>query len=517
MKYIPTIGLEIHAELKTKSKMFCSCANDSLETNPNVNICPVCMGHPGTLPVANEDAIKKVIKVGLALNCKIPEKSKFDRKNYFYPDLPKGYQISQYDMPLCKEGYLEVAGRSDSDESSDSKSKKIRVTRVHLEEDTGSLIHDWKTKGPALAMGADPSYQEKAQALNQKMEVSTLVNFNRAGVPLMELVTEPDITNAKEASEFAKQFQTILRYLGASDADMEKGQMRVDANVSIRIEGAKTLGTKVEVKNLNSFRAVEGAIAFETKRQEKVLGSGEKVVEETRGWDENRGETFSQREKEEAHDYRYFPEPDLPPLHFTQNFIQEIKAELPELPQQRAKRFEKEYKLTDQEIEILVQNKDLGEYFEEVVKQFGGPPSKVSRLIRLASNYIINDLMGLSEGASLHEGNLRITPEDFAALMYSINEGKTSSAIAKQVLKEMFATGKDPSQIIDDRGLSQITNQGEIETIAKEIIAKNPKAAEDFKKGKENSLQFLVGQMMAQTKGTVSPDLANQILRNLLR
>src|SRR3989338_6714560 len=309
MTYIPTVGLEIHAELKTKSKMFCSCKNDSSEQHPNVNICPICLAHPGTLPVANEDAINKVMRVGLALGCTIPERSKFDRKNYFYPDLPKGYQISQYDMPLCMGGALKVGDRD------------IRITRVHLEEDTGRRVH------PA---GANYS----------------LVDFNRAGGPLMELVTEPDITSNQEASSFAQELQLILRYLEASDADMERGQRRVEDNISIRPEGKEKLGTKVEVKNLNSFRAVELAIKYEIQRQTEALNGRQNVVQETRGWDDAKGITYSQREKESAHDYRYFPEPDLPPFRFSKEMITSLRVQLPELPQKKRGRLLEEYGLS---------------------------------------------------------------------------------------------------------------------------------------------------------------------------
>ncbi|MDO8577379.1 MAG: Asp-tRNA(Asn)/Glu-tRNA(Gln) amidotransferase subunit GatB [Candidatus Wildermuthbacteria bacterium] len=475
MNYTPTIGLEIHAELKTKSKMFCASPNDPLETRPNVNVCPVCMGHPGTLPVANQEAVHKVIKVGLALHCKIPEFSKFDRKNYFYPDLPKGYQISQYDMPFCKEGHLEIAG------------KKIRITRVHLEEDTARLVHP------------------------EKMNHS-LVDFNRAGVPLMELVTEPDIVSAKEAKAFAEALQTILRYLNVSDADMEKGQMRVEANISVRSEKQKELGTKVEVKNLNSFQSVEKAIEFEIERQTSVLESGQKVSQVTMGWDPARGTTFVQREKEEAHDYRYFPEPDLPPLRFTKKEIEELKRELPELPEARRKRFQDEYKISEKETDIFVRFKDLGEYFEKVASELGD-----KKQAKLAANYILSDLLGLLEGASVIGKDFRITPEDFAELVILIHQGTISSNIAKQVLKEMFATGGDPHHIIDEKGLKSLTNTKEIEEIAKEVIVKNPKAVEDYKKGKETALQFFIGQMMAKTRGTVSPDLASKTLKQLLK
>ena len=482
MKYTPTIGLEIHAELKTKSKMFCSCKNDPLEQHPNVNICPICMGHPGTLPVANRDAIDKVIKVGLALGCAIPERSKFDRKNYFYPDLPKGYQISQYDMPFCKEGKLRVGDRD------------IRVTRVHLEEDTGRLAH------PA---GADYS----------------LVDFNRAGVPLMELVTEPDITTSQEASAFAQELQLILRYLGTSQADMEKGQMRVEANISIRPQGQKKLGTKVEVKNLNSFRAVEGAIEYEIQRQTEALDGGKSIVQETRGWDDVQGTTYAQREKESSHEYRYFPEPDIPPFQFSKKEIKSLTTQLPELPWHRRKRLLQEYGLSTQETEMFVRNKDMGEYFEKVVSELGPglAHARLKKLTKLSANYILSDLMGLLQGAGVQGEDFLITPENFAELILLIEKGEISSSIAKQVLKEMFSKGKDPSQIIDEKGLAQVTNKSEIENIAKEIIVKNPKAVEDYKKGKETVLQFLIGQMMAKTRGTVSPDIASQVLRSLLK
>ncbi|MDO8474441.1 MAG: Asp-tRNA(Asn)/Glu-tRNA(Gln) amidotransferase subunit GatB [bacterium] len=481
MNYIPTIGLEIHAELKTKSKMFCSCKNDPLEQHPNVNICPICMAHPGTLPVANKDAIYKVMQVGLALGCTISERSKFDRKNYFYPDLPKGYQISQYDMPFCKGGKLKIGERD------------VQITRVHLEEDTGRLAHP---------VGAEYS----------------LVDFNRAGVPLMELVTEPDITSAKEASAFAQELQLILRYLGVSDADMERGQMRVEANISVRPEGQEKLGTKVEVKNLNSFRSVHDAIEFEIKRQTEALDSRTKVIQVTMGWNSTTGATFVQREKESAHDYRYFPEPDLPPLRFSKEQIRTLQVQLPELPQARRGRFQKEYRLSSNEIEVFVGQKDLGEYFEKVISELGPNLSKerVHKLIKLSANYILSDLLGLLEKASVVGEDFLITPENFAELVLLIEEGKVSSAIAKTVLKEMFAKGGDPSHIIEDKGLTQVIDEKKIQSIAQEIIKKNSKAVEDYKKGKENSLQFLVGQMMAQTKGTVSPDLANQILRTLL-
>jgi len=493
MNYQPAIGLEIHVELKTRSKMFCDCLNEPDEKHPNVNVCPVCMSHPGTLPVINEEALSKVIKTGLALGSNIPEYAKFDRKNYFYPDLPKGYQISQYDGPLCRGGFLEIDG------------KKIKITRVHLEEDTGKLIHE---------------------------KDCSLVDFNRAGIPLMELVTEPDITSAKHARMFAEELQLILRYLDVSEANMEKGQMRVEANISLGL-GSK-LGTKVEIKNLNSFRSLEKGIEYEIIRQAKLLKAGKKVAQETRGWldkatassrrvagarvDDVKGITVSQREKEEAHDYRYFPEPDLPPLHFTNKEIQEIRAEVPELPQARRERFEKEYKLGNKEIEVFVQNKDLGEYFEKVISEFPSrlPQEKLFKFIKLATNYLITDLQGLLKRACVAGEDFLITPENFAEFITLISEGKISSKIAKTVLQEMFSKGADPSNIIEEKGLTQITDESEIKKIIGEVISKNPKPVEDYKKGKENAFQYLIGQIMAKTQGKASPQIVNKILKQLL-
>jgi aspartyl-tRNA(Asn)/glutamyl-tRNA(Gln) amidotransferase subunit B len=483
MRYRPTIGLEVHIELKTKSKMFCSCKNDSTEKRPNVNICPVCLGHPGTLPVINSEAVRKTIKTGLALNCKIPQYSKFDRKNYFYPDLPKGYQISQYDAPLCKDGYLEID------------KKKIRITRIHLEEDTGRLFHE---------------------------KDSSLVDFNRAGIPLMELVTEPDINSAKEARKFTQELQLILRYLDVSDADMEKGQMRIEANISLSKD--KKLGTKVEVKNLNSFRSVEQAIEYEIERQNKILKNKKKVLQETRGWEDTKKITFPQREKESAHDYRYFPEPDLPPFYWNSEAILEIKKEIPELPSQKRERFKNEYGLNDEEIYIFLQNKNLSHYYEAAASELINwvkemeVKSKITKqeffkLTKLLSNYLTSDLQGLLKDTFILDKNFKITPENFAEFITLIYRGQISSKIAKQILKEMFLTGADPHHLIEERGLSQITNKEKIREVIQNIISQNPKAVEDFKKGKENTLQFLIGKVMAETKGRTNPQLVRELLR----
>ena len=493
MEYRPTIGLEIHIELNTKSKMFCSCQNDSEEKNPNTNICPVCTAQPGTLPVINEEAVRKVVKTGLALNCQIPEYSKFDRKNYFYPDLPKGYQISQYDKPLCLGGFLEMDGKKISPSATlradGEKSRTIRITRVHLEEDTGRLVHK---------------------------DDYSLVDFNRAGVPLMELVTEPDITSGAQAKKFAEELHLIMHYLNVSDADMEKGEMRVEVNISI--SDTKKLGTKTEIKNLNSFRSVERAVDYEIKRQTELLDKGEKIIQETRGWDDTKGITFSQREKEQAHDYRYFPEPDLPPLNHSKEFINRIRAEIPELPQQRRNRLKREYELDEKSAEIFVYNKNLGEYFEKIISEFDSKLNrdKLQKLIKLSSNYLISDLLGLLAGDSVAENKFLITPENFADFIDLIESGEISSKIAKAVLEEMFKTGADPSHIIQEKGLSQISDEGRIEKVVREVVSQNLKVVEDYKKGKTNAIQFLTGQVMAKTQGKANPQIVNKLLNDLL-
>lgn len=488
--YKTTIGLEIHFESKTKSKMFCSCPNEewnSLEEKPNTNICPICTGQPGTLPVINEEAINKIIMTGLALNCEIAAESKFDRKNYFYPDLPKGYQISQYDMPFCKNGYLDII-------LDNGETKRIRITRIHMEEDTGKLYH---------AQG------------------KTLVDFNRAGVPLMELVTEPDIHSSEEAKKFCQELQLILRYLDVSAANMEKGQMRCEVNISISKDDK--LGTKVEIKNLNSFKAVERSIEYEIKRQAEALDKGEKIVQETMGWDDAKGITFSQREKESAHEYRYFPEPDLPLITITKENIERIQRKMPELPNEKRKRFKEEYGLDDKTIEFFVKDNELSEYLEKAASEASCWAKEESctrdnkEIIKLCANYLTTDLQYLLKNASETIAiEKRITPENFGEFICLISQNKISSKIAKIVLGEMFNTGKDPSQIIDDKGLAEIKDEGEIDKIIKEVLESNQKAVEDYKKGKENSFTFLIGQIMAKSKGKANPQKVGELLKKEL-
>ncbi|MCL5006806.1 MAG: Asp-tRNA(Asn)/Glu-tRNA(Gln) amidotransferase subunit GatB [Patescibacteria group bacterium] len=474
----PTIGLEIHAELKTKTKMFCGCPNDPEESHPNANVCPVCLGHPGVLPTANLEAVKAVIKLGMALGGNIPQKAKFDRKSYFYPDLPKGYQISQYDEPLVLGG--ELAG--------------VKVRRVHLEEDTARLTH------------ADDGE-------------SSLVDFNRAGVPLMELVTEPVIHSAGEALRFAKELQLLLRYLEISDADMEKGEMRVEANISLADENSGEFGTKVELKNINSFKAVEGAVTYEMERQSKLLAEDEKIVQETRGWDPIKAKTFSQRVKEEAHDYRYMPEPDIPPMDFAklgEISLDEIKSSLPELPWQKRKRFAEDYALQPAQVDFLVADKPTADFYEEAISEMeendGGKNNT------LLFNYISSDLQGLLKEANLKttDEDFKITPAKFADLMALIAKGDITSRAAKNVLSEMFKTGLDAHQIIKNMSLDEFSGEDKLQSVVREVIEQNEKAVADYKKGKENALQFLTGQVMTKTRGGSKPDEVMNLLRELI-
>ncbi len=492
MKYIPVIGMEVHVELKTKSKMFCNSKNgQGLEKEPNIHICPVCTGQPGTLPVPNNQAIEFVQLAGLALGCELNLKSKFDRKNYFYPDLPKGYQISQYDQPLCGLGKMEI-------QTAEGKMKTVGITRIHLEEDTGKLVHP---KGAGY----------------------TLADYNRAGVPLMELVTEPDIENGEQARIFCTRLQQICRYLCISEADMEKGNMRCEVNLSLHKEGEEKLsGTKVEVKNINSFRFVEKAINYEIERQTALLEKGEKIAQETRGWDSVKNVTVSQRKKESAHDYRYFPEPDIPPMEFTQKYVEDLRSKLPELPDAKEKRFAAEYALNAADTSVLTAETDLAEYFEQVIgevkekiasQEIAAPEDKA---VKLAVNYIISELRKHLIENKHDIRDLKITAENYAELIGLVADGKINSSAAQTVLKEMYHTGGDPSQIIAEKNLSQMEDSSELETAVRSVLAANAKSVEDYKAGKQNALQFLMGQVMAATKGKANPQKVMEILKKLL-
>ncbi len=485
-EYLTTIGLEIHAELNTKTKMFCDSKNDALERTPNTNVCPICMGHPGTLPVINRAAIEKIIAVGLALGCTIEKHSIFERKNYFYPDLPKGYQISQFQFPFCREGKLEANG------------KTIRIERIHLEEDAGKLMH---------VPGADYS----------------LVDYNRAGVPLMELVTHPDLSEAEDVRRFATELQLILRYLEASDADMEKGQMRVEVNLSVRPKGQKEYGTKVEVKNINSISAAAKSADYEVKRQIDVLESGGALVQETRGWDDIHQKTVSQRIKEGSADYRYFPEPDLPPIVISELEIDAIRAALPELPAARRVRFAKEYGLPQADVEILVVFKELGDYFEEVVSELKhednpltGESTDYGKLAKTAANWLITQLQPKLFAASSTPHDTKITPAAFADFVVRVSSGIVGSAGAQTLLQAMWETGEDPEDIIRERDLAQVSDAVSMNLYVEDAIAQSEKIVADFKAGKEAALKALVGKVMALSKGKANPQLAEQLLREKL-
>jgi aspartyl-tRNA(Asn)/glutamyl-tRNA(Gln) amidotransferase subunit B len=486
-KYVPVIGMEVHVQPKTRSKMFCRCTNDPFCKKPNIHICPVCTGQPGALPVANKQAIEETVKLGLALNCQIADYSCFDRKSYFYPDLPKGYQISQYDSPFCQKGFLDLGG------------KKIRVNRVHLEEDAGKNFHPKGTE-------------------------HTLVDLNRAGVPLMELVTEPDITSAEEARRFCQELQLILRYLGISDADMEKGQMRCEANISLVPRGTrgkeKLKGVKVEVKNLNSFKAVERSIECEVKRQQRILERGERVVAETRGWNEGKQATVSQRSKEEASDYRYFPEPDVPPILIKPEDIARLKRSLNELPAEYRRRLRREYGLNSGSVEILVFHKELGEYFEDAASELrvwwedtNRKKSVPKDLFQLLANYIVTEIKKCWIGGRDVVAKNKCTPENLAELIVMLRENKINSSAAQTILGRMLQKGGDPSQIAEELDLVQISDKEALEKIIKKVIKNNPDPVAELKAGKEKTLQFLIGQAMKETKGKANPQMAEEMIR----
>lgn len=468
-QYYTTIGLEIHAELKTNSKMFCGCKNNPDEKTPNTNICPVCMAHPGTLPVINAEAVKSVVKVGLALGAKIADFTEFDRKNYFYPDIPKSYQISQYKYPIVSGGEL----------------NGVKITRVHLEEDTATSKHD---RGDF-----------------------SLVDFNRAGVPLMELVTEPVIHSTKEAGDFGRELQLLLRYLGVSEANMEKGQMRVELNISVSDDPNK-FGTKVEVKNINSFKAVEKAAEYETKRMIELIESGEKdkIVQETRGWDETKQSTFSQRVKENANDYRYFPDPDLPKLFLSEIFnTEELRKNLPELPQAKRIRYENDYGIKKEDIESYITDQELGSWFEKVATILNDKDK-----IKTASNYITSDFLGLKK----INPDIKIPRENnFAELIQMIFDNKVSSRAAKDILAIITTEDASPMKIAEEKDLLQKNDEGALKEIIQKIIDNNKEVVETYKAGKENAIMSLVGQVMKETKGSANPQIALKLLKEFLQ
>ena len=474
MKYEAVIGLEVHAQMLTDTKIFCGCST-KFGSEPNTQTCQICIGMPGVLPVLNRKALEFAIRTGLAMHCTISSYSRFARKNYFYPDLPKGYQISQYESPICEHGYLEILV--------DGEIRKIGITRIHMEEDAGKNIHEG---------GGSHSF----------------VDLNRTGVPLMEIVSEPDIRSPGEAAEYMKKLRTILRYLGVCDGNMEQGSLRCDANVSVRPAGQKEYGTRAEVKNINSFRFVEKALEYEIKRQIKIVEEGGKVLQETRLWDSAKGITESMRSKEEAHDYRYFPEPDLVPIVADRSWVEEIRVSLPELPDAKRQRFATEYGLPEYDAELLTTEKPVAEWFEDAVMT-GAQPKTVS-------NWMMGDLMRLlnEENKSIEECPLK--PAQLAGMLGLMDNNTISGKIAKTVFEEMYRTGRDAEIIVKEKGLVQISDESAIEKAVDDVIAKNPKELDRFRGGDEKLLGFFVGQVMKSMKGKANPQVVNELLKKKL-
>ena len=473
------IGLEVHAQLLTKSKMFCSCSTDYAYAAPNTHVCPICMGMPGVLPVINQEAVNYTIMTALALNCTIPEYAKFDRKNYPYPDLMKGYQISQYDIPLSRDGYLilEYEGQA----------RRIGITRVHLEEDTARLLH---------------------------RDGYSLIDVNRSGTPLMEIVSEPDIRSPVEARLYMQKLREILVYLGVSSGRMEEGSLRCDANISVRPRGQEKLGVKTEIKNMNSFRSVEHALAYEAQRQIELLRAGQPIHQETRGWVETKGITVGQRSKEQAHDYRYFPEPDLPPLIISRAWVEELRSRLPELPDARRARFMQEYGLSAQDANVLTEDKALGDYFEQVMAV---PARDIKARAKAAANLVLNDVVRLLKANNVNVQENPLTPFAAANLLDLLDANRITGKQAKEIIDEAFATGAMPETIVEERGIQPpISDEGELERIIEEVIANNNKAVSDYRSGKVNALQSLIGQVMKQTRGQARPDAVRSLLMKKL-
>lgn len=495
MNLVPVIGLEIHVQLKTKSKMFCSCANVLGDALPNTAICPICMGYPGTLPVPNAQAMRWTQLAGAALGCELAQESKFDRKSYFYPDLPKGYQISQYDKPFCLQGTFSI--------QVNGKQRNIGITRIHLEEDAAKNMHSKDGK-------------------------STLVDFNRAGTPLMEIVTEPDIASPEEARIFLQELQRVMRTLGISDADMEKGQMRCDANISLRLAelaqgklDASSLHPKTEIKNINSFKFVEKALAYEIQRQTKSWEKGEIPTHATRGWNSNSGKTGAQRTKEEAADYRYFPEPDIPPFKFSEEDLKKVVTSLPELPWEARKRFISEFGVSPQQAELLITHKDLAHFFEDVCSEIAEldkervdiAPAEEATLALLAANVILHELRALWEQEYTAGQEIKITPENFAELLVLVQQNKLNSNALRPMLAEMQKTGGDPDAIMENLGLAQVSDAHALDSVIQQVITENPDVVAKIKAGKQTGLQFLMGQVMAKTKGNANPSVVMEMLK----
>ena len=508
MEYETIIGLEVHVQLLTQSKMFCSCRADYQAAPPNSLVCPVCLGMPGVLPVINKKAVENTIMTGLGLNCHISSRSKFDRKNYPYPDLMKGYQISQYDVPIATKGYLEV--------DVDGHISRVGITRVHLEEDVAKLQH---VREPSFAASGGGSHQPRGRG-----ESYSLVDVNRSGVPLMEIVSEPDIRSPEEARRYLTNVHSILQYLGVTTGNMQDGSFRCDANVSIRPAGSTEFMTRVEVKNMNSFRAVFNAIGYEMERQVRIVEDGGKVEQETRGWVEDRNVTVSQRSKEYAHDYRYLPEPDLPPLVLDPAWVEEIRARLPELPAQRRGRFMGQYGLPLYDASLLTASRATADYFESCMGLVGAMSAQSlpaeKRLLeswaKKISNWILGDLGGLLKAKGIEIHSAGVTPSYMVELVELIDSGTLSTTLAKTVLEECIDTGKAPLDIVKERGYVQISDSSQLESAVAEAIASSPQAVSDYLRGKETAAKFLVGQVMKITKGKAKPDLVNELVKEKL-
>lgn len=479
MQYETVIGLEVHCELKTATKIFCSCPTE-FGGEENTHVCPVCLGFPGVLPVLNKHVLEFAVRAGLALNCTIADFSKFDRKNYFYPDLPKAYQISQYDLPICKEGHLDI-------ELSSKEAKRIGITRIHMEEDAGKLLHG----------GATISTSQYS-----------LVDYNRTGVPLLEIVSEPDMRSAEEARAYVDKLKAILEYIDVSDVKMEQGSLRCDANVSIRPVGDTVLGTKVEIKNMNSFRSMQRAIEYEVKRQQKVIADGGTIIQETRSWDEDEGISVSMRSKEEAHDYRYFPDPDLVPIIIDPSWVGEIRDALPELPDARKTRLVQDMGLPEYDASIITGNRALANFFDLTVQEYNEP--------KIVSNWIMGEFLRLLNANNLDIQQSLVTPKSMADLLKAQGDGTISGKMAKAVFEEMFQTGSEPAQIIKEKGLVQISDEGSLGSVIARIIESNPQSVEDYKAGKDKAIGFLVGQVMKETKGQANPGMLNKLLKEKL-
>ena len=482
VEYETVIGLEVHVQLQTLSKMFCSCRADYQTAAPNSRVCPVCLGLPGALPVINRKAVEYTIMTGLALNCSIPAQSKFDRKNYPYPDLMKGYQISQYDLPLASDGFLDI--------DADDGSRRIGVQRVHLEEDVAKLQHFPAVGGEAYS----------------------LVDVNRSGVPLMEVVSAPDLRSAEEARSYLMTLHSILQYLGVSTGNMQDGSFRCDANISIRPRGSAEFGTRTEIKNMNSFHSVHQALEFEARRQRRVLEDGGQVVQETRGWEQEREVTVSQRSKEYAHDYRYFPDPDLPPLAIDGAWIEELRSRLPELASRRRARFVSQYGLSEYDARLLTGSKTMADYFEEAAAQAASDGQPAGKSAKSLANWILGDLSRLMNLESLDVAQLRVTPAHLAELVGLVDAGSISASTAKTVLEEIFNSGESPGEIVEKKGYTQISDSSEIEALVSQALAANPNAVADYLGGKDGAFRFLIGQVMKITRGQANPEVVNRLL-----